>query len=205
MPLKSLLLTSALVAFTAAAPSARSTDVSVAERTSWTIDGARSDVRFTVTKLGFEDVTGIFHESEGTIQYEPDRPERSRIEWRIKVASVTTEATNRDKTLQAPEYFDAARHPYLSFVSQSVRGLSGGRLEVLGHLTMRGVTRPLVTTVNVVNRGPTPAFETAFEVNRYDFGIAGGSVMGRLIGRTVRVRLVAAVVPDSTNSEGDAR
>jgi polyisoprenoid-binding protein YceI len=205
MPLKSLLLTSALVAFTAAAPAARSIDESVAERTSWTIDGSRSDVRFVVTKFGFEDVTGIFHESEGTIEYDPDRPERSRIEWRVKVASVTTDATNRDKALQAPEYFDAARHPYLSFVSQSVRGLPGGRLEVSGQLTMRGVTRPLVTTVNVVTRGPAPAFETAFEVNRYDFGIAGGSVMGRLIGRTVRIRLVAAVVPDSTNSQGGAR
>ncbi len=205
MPLKSLLLTSALVAFIAAVPSGGSVDTSVAERTHWTIDGSRSDVRFIVTKLGFEDVTGIFHESEGTIQYEPDHPERSRIEWRVRVASVTTDATNRDKTLQAPEYFDAARYPYLSFVSQSVRGLSGGRLEVSGQLTMRGVTRPLVTTVNVVSRGPAPAFETAFEVNRYDFRIVGGSVMGRLIGRTARIRLVAAVVPDSANSERGAR
>ena len=205
MPLKSLLLISALVAFTAAAPAARTIDDSVVERTSWTIDGSRSDVRFIVTKFGFEDVTGVFHESEGTIQYEPDRPEHSRIEWRIKVASVTTDATNRDKALQSPEYFDAARHPYLSFVSQSVRGLPGGRLEVSGQLTMRGVTRPLVTTVNVVTRGLAPAFETAFEVNRYDFGIVGGSVMGRLIGRTARIRLVAAVVPDSTNNEGGAR
>ena len=205
MPLKSLFLTSALVAFTAAAPAARTDDCSAAERTSWTIDGSRSDVRFTVTKFGFEDVTGIFHESEGTIQYDPAHPEHGRIEWRIKVASVTTEATNRDKTLQAPEYFDAARHPCLTFVSQSVRGLPDGRLEVSGELNMRGVTRPLVTTVRVVTSGPSPTFGTAFEGNRYDFGIAGGSVMGRLIGRTVRVRLVAAVVPDLTISEGDAR
>jgi hypothetical protein len=62
-----------------------------------------------------------------------------------------------------------------------------------------------VTTVNVVTRGASPVFETAFEVNRYDFGIVGGSVMGRLIGRTARVRLVAAVVPDSMNSKGEAR
>jgi polyisoprenoid-binding protein YceI len=205
MPLKSLLLTSALVAFTAAAPAARPLDNSAAERTRWTIDGSRSAVQFIVTKFGFEDVTGIFHESEGTIQYEPDRPEQSRIEWRVKVASVTTDAANRDRALQSPEYFDAARHPYLSFVSRSVRALSANRLEVSGQLTMRGVTRPLVTAVNVVTRGPSPSFETAFEVNRYDFGIAGGSVMGRLIGRTVRIRLVAAVVPDSTNSQGGTR
>lgn len=201
MPLKSLFLTSALVALTAATPIARSSDVVAAERTTWTIDGSRSDVRFTVTKLGFEDVTGVFHESEGTIQYDPDRPERSRVEWRIRVASVTTEATNRDKALQAPEYFDAARHPYLAFVSQSVRRLADGRLEASGLLTMRGVIRPLVTTVRHVTSGPYPTFETAFEVDRYDFGIVGGSIMGRLIGRTIRVRLVAAVVPDSRNGK----
>ena len=205
MPLKSLLLTSVLVAFTAAVPAARTTDAVVAERTSWTIDGSRSDVRFTVTKLGFEDVTGIFHESDGTIHYDSDHPERSRIEWRIRVASVTTEATNRDQALQAPEYFDAARHPYLTFVSQSVRRLPDGRLEVSGQLTMRGVTRPLVTLVRPLTTGPVPKFETAFEVNRYDFGIAGGSVMGRLIGRTVRVRLVAALVPDAVNGGGEKR
>src|SRR5688572_30845979 len=104
MPLKSLLLTSVLAAFSVAAPAPRTSDVSVTARTNWTIDGARSDVRFTVTKLGFEDVTGIFHESEGTIQHDADRPEHSRIDWRIRVASVTTEATNRDKALQGPEY-----------------------------------------------------------------------------------------------------
>jgi polyisoprenoid-binding protein YceI len=86
-----------------------------------------------------------------------------------------------------------------------VRELAGGRLEVTGQLTMRGVTRPLMTTVGVGTRGASPVFDTAFEVNRYDFGIAGGSVMGRLIGRTVRVRLVAAVVPDVMTSEGGTR
>ncbi len=192
MQFNSLVLTSALVAFTAAVPAARSSRF-VAGPTTWTIDGSRSDVRFTVTKLGFDDVTGIFHESEGSIEYDPDHPERSRVEWRIRVASVTTEATTRDKTLQATEYFDAARYPYLTFVSRSVRGLPGGPLEVTGALTLRGVTRPLVTTVRHATSGPTPTFETGFEVDRYDFGIAGGSIMGRLIGRTVRIRLVAAV------------
>ena len=197
MHFRNLLLTPVLVALTVAAPAARSTGAAVADQTNWVIDGTRSDVRFTVTKLGFEDVTGIFHESEGTIHHDPGRPERSRIEWRIRVASVTTEATNRDKSLQAPEYFDAARHPYLTFVSQSVRGLPDGRLEVAGQITMRGVARPLVTVVRPLTGGASPTFETVFEVDRYDFGIAGGSVMGRLIGRKVRVRLVAAVVPDS--------
>lgn len=193
MHFKSLILTMAAATAIAAAPTVRSHDTAGADPTVWTIDGPRSDARFTVTKLGFEDVTGVFRESEGEIQYDPDHPEASRVLWRIRVASVITDATNRDETLQGPEYFDAARHPFLQFASQSVRRLGDGRLEVAGLLTMRGVTRPLVTTVRHVPGGAHPVFETAFEVNRYDFGIVGGTFMGRLIGRTVRVRLVAAV------------
>lgn len=193
MHFKSLLLTFALVAVPAAAPADWSNDIAHVDRATWVIDGSKSDARFTVTKLGFEDVTGVFRESEGEIQYDPDHPEASRVLWRIRVASVITDATNRDKALQGPEYFDAARHPFLQFASQSVRRLDDGRLEVSGLLKMRGVTRPLVTAVRHVPGGAHPTFETAFEVDRYDFGIVGGAVMGRLIGRTVRVRLVAAV------------
>jgi polyisoprenoid-binding protein YceI len=175
-----------------AAPDARTSGLPAAP-VDYAIDAARSEVRFTVTKLGFEDVTGVFRESEGTIRYDNERPEASRIQWRIRVASVLTDEKNRDESLQASEYFDAARHPYLEFSSQTVRRLGDGRLEVSGPLTMRGVTRPVVVTVRHVPGDPLPRFETDFTVNRYDFGITGGRVLGRLIGRSVRIHLVAAV------------
>jgi polyisoprenoid-binding protein YceI len=59
---------------------------------------------------------------------------------------------------------------------------------------MRGTTRP--TTLVVRHTGPAaaPIFETDFEVDRYDFGITGGRVMGRLIGRTVRIHLRAVTM-----------
>lgn len=162
----------------------------------WTIDPTRSEVRFTVTKLGFEDVTGVFRESEGEIQYDADRPEASRVNWRVRVASVLTDASNRDKALQQPEYFDAPRCPYLEFASQSVRRLDAGRFEVSGPITIRGVSRPITFTVRSVPGDPLPRFETDFTVDRYDFGITGGTIMGRLIGRTVRVHLMAGVRPN---------
>ena len=79
MQLKNLFLTFALVAAAAAAPAANPFEVAGAERTNWRIDSSRSEARFTVTKLGFEDVTGVFHESEGTIQHDVDHPQNSRV------------------------------------------------------------------------------------------------------------------------------
>lgn len=161
----------------------------------YVIDPARSEVRFTVTKLGFSDVSGTFRESAGEIRYDAANPGASAIRWRVRVASVLTDAPNRDASLQQPEYFDAKRHPELIFESRRVSARADGVLAVTGDLTMRGTTRS-ITIEAKVRRGLTgPVFETDFEVDRYDYGIAGGTVMGRLIGRTVRVHVRAAALP----------
>lgn len=153
----------------------------------WRIDPARSVVEFTVTKLGFADVPGRFTDFTGIVRYDPIRAANSSIEWTVRVASVATDAANRDRTLQAPEYFDAGRHPELGFRSTRVRSLGEGRLEVDGDLTIKGITRPQRIVATPVDGG----FQTTFELDRFDFEIVGGTVMRRLIGRTVRVHLTA--------------
>ena len=153
----------------------------------WQLDPTQSVVQFTVTKLGFEDVTGRFLDFAGSVRYDAANPADSSVQWSVKIASVKTDARNRDRALQSVEYFDAARHPEMTFRSDRVRPLGNGRLQVDGQITIKGQSRPLSILAEPVDGG----FESRFELNRYDFGIVGGSVMGRLIGHTVRVRLVA--------------
>jgi len=153
------------------------------------IDPARSHVGFTVTKLGFSDVEGSFKDFEVDLRYDPERPERSSVRWRVRVASVKTDAANRDRALQSVEYFDAAQHPELTFASHRVRALDGSRLEVDGDIAIKGRTRPLTITVQRTADGA--GFETRFALDRHDFDVYGGRVMSRLIGRTVRVHIVA--------------
>jgi polyisoprenoid-binding protein YceI len=159
---------------------------------SWRIDPSRSEVRFTITKLGFDDVTGVFRESEGEIRYDPAHPESSAIQWRVRVASVLTDASNRDRALQSEQYFDAGRHPFLSFVSREVREAADGMLDVAGDITIRGVTRSLTVRVRPRVTAAGPSFETDFTIDRYQFGVVGGSTLGRLIGREARLHLLAA-------------
>jgi polyisoprenoid-binding protein YceI len=160
----------------------------------WRLDPERSVVQFTVTKLGFEDVTGVFRDFSGVVRYDPASPVESSVEWSVKVSSVKTDASNRDRSLQSAEYFESARHPEMTFRSERVRPLGDGRLQVEGPITIKGRSRPLTILVVPSQRG----FETSFELNRYDFDIVGGSVMGRLIGRTVRVKLLAIAAASTT-------
>jgi len=160
----------------------------------WRLDPQRSVVEFTVTKLGFADVTGRFLDFAGRVRYDAAQPEHSSVEWIVTVASVRTDAANRDRSLQAPEYFDAERYPELSFRSTRVTRLEDGRLRVEGTITIRGTSRPMIVMANAIDGG----FETRFELDRYDFGIVGGRVMSRLIGRTVRIHLRAVADREDT-------
>jgi polyisoprenoid-binding protein YceI len=152
----------------------------------WQVDRARSSVNFTVTKLGFADVDGRFTDFTADVHHDPSHPERSTIAWNVRIASVLTDAANRDRSLLGADYFDAAAYPTMSFRSQRVRPLDGGRLEIAGAITIRGHTEPLTVVATPVEGG----FETRFEIDRLRFNVRGGTVMSRLIGRMVRVHLV---------------
>jgi polyisoprenoid-binding protein YceI len=160
----------------------------------WNVDPARSVVQFTVTKLGYQDVTGQFLDFSGAVRYDAANPSNSSVQWRVRISSVRTDARGRDESLQAREYSDSARHPEMAFRSERVTALDEGRLQVHGVITIKGQSRPLQLVVSPIDGG----FETRFELDRYDFGIAGGRVMGRLIGRTVRVRLVAMAAKEGS-------
>jgi polyisoprenoid-binding protein YceI len=183
---------------TATAPPAPPTGTPAVIAAEWPIDRAHSRVTFTVTKWGFVEVEGRFLDFSGTILYDSARPDLSRVDWRVRVASVETGAVKRDQSLLGPDYFDAARHPELRFTSERVKPLPANQIEVQGTLTMRGRSRPLTIRVTcggvhaVPGEGTFEIFQTEFTVNRYDYGIEGGTVLGPAISRDVRVKLVAA-------------
>ena len=98
-----------------------------------------------------------------------------------------------------PEYFDAASHPELRFTSERVRALGPSELEAAGTITIRGKARPLTVRIAGGGRHAAPGegmfemFSTEFTVNRYDFGVVGGPVVGPVISRDVKVKIIAAV------------
>jgi len=78
-----------------------------------------------------------------------------RLEGAVKVASVSVKDENLRAHLQSPEFFDAERHPEISFSSSNL-GIEGDRVEVDGELTMKGITKP-IHAIGTVN-GPTEDF-----------------------------------------------
>jgi polyisoprenoid-binding protein YceI len=60
---------------------------------------------------------------------------------KARIASLQVKDESLEAHLQSPEFFDAERHPELTFVSKEIRR-DGDTVEIDGDLTLKGITRP---------------------------------------------------------------
>jgi polyisoprenoid-binding protein YceI len=152
--------------------------VSAAAQTSiWTIDPKHSTAQFTVRHLAISNVSGNFTNVTGTIDLNEKDITQSQVSAVIDVSSVDTRVSDRDKDLRSPNFFDVEKYPTIEFKSKRIVN-SGGKLQVIGDLTMHGTTRDVTLDVD----GPTPelndpwgnvrrGFSASTTLNRKDFGL----------------------------------
>lgn len=151
-------------------------------------DPAHSMVQWRVNHFGFNDYFGIFGDVEGTLQLDPANPAQSSVDVTIPVASVTVASEGlRQHLLRpgkdggTPDFFGPEPAP-ARFVSKSVQVSPGGMTaDIVGDLTLNGVTREVALYARFTGTGPNPmtkaetvGFEGRGVIKRSDFGIAFG-------------------------------
>ncbi len=145
----------------------------------WTIDDAHSKVGFSAKHLLISTVTGQFNKFSGKAFIDETTLANTKLSVEIDVKSVDTRQPDRDKHLRTSDFFDADKHPKMTFVSTHVER-DGKNLKVTGDLTMRGVTKPVVLTVDTLTPevdSPAPGWKlrgahATGKINRKDFGVA---------------------------------
>ena len=88
-----------------------------AQADTYKIDPVHSAIRFKVRHF-FSYVNGSFQKFEGTIQFNPDQPEKSSVTAKIETASINTGNEKRDGDLRSPMFFDVEKYPTIVFQSQ---------------------------------------------------------------------------------------
>ena len=106
----------------------------------WNIDPVHSEVSFSVRHLMVSKVKGSFKTFDGTITI-AENPLDSKVEAHIDASSIDTRDENRDNHLRSADFFEVESHPQITFVSTAVRPAGGSDYEVIGDLTIHGVTR----------------------------------------------------------------
>jgi polyisoprenoid-binding protein YceI len=128
---------------------------------------------------------------------------------RVDSISVVEPAAMRASVL-GPEFFDAERHPEITFRSTAVRLTEDGRAEVDGELTIRGVMRPVTASGHYAPPRPSDFGEVAglqlqTSFDRREFGfewqtqLPGG---GDAVSWDVEVEIDLLLVREDADGEG---
>jgi polyisoprenoid-binding protein YceI len=165
----------------------------------WNIDPVHSVAEFKVKHMMISNVKGQFTALQGTLTHSEKSVTESHVEVTIDAASVNTRDPQRDAHLKSADFFDVEKFPTLTFKSTRISQVGDGELSMSGDLTLHGVTRPVVFTVE----GPTASGKDPWgnirmgasattKINRKDFGLTWNAALetgGILVGEEVTITL----------------
>lgn len=170
----------------------------------WKMDSAHSEVKFKVRHLVISTVTGNFNQFSGTAESNNGDFTDAKITFEADVNSIDTKSEQRDGHLKSADFFDAANHPKLSFVSKSLTKKSEDEYELTGDLTIRGATKEvkLAVAYNGTVKGfggsfDVAAFEINGKINRQDFGLKWSALTetgGVVVSDDVKLEILAEFV-----------
>jgi polyisoprenoid-binding protein YceI len=168
----------------------------------WSLDPIHSEIKFKVKHLMVAHVTGNFQTFSGTVEAEKEDFSDAKISFEANTDSVTTHNEQRDAHLKTADFFHAAEHPKMKFVSKSIEKKSDEDYTVKGDLTILGITKEVSLAVTYYGTAmgfggvQVAGFEIHGKVNRQDFGLkfnalteTGGFVIGDEVKIDINVEL----------------
>lgn len=175
----------------------------LAQTSNWNIDPNHSTAQFTVRHLGISNVTGNFTKVTGSVVLNDKDITQSQVSASIDVNSINTRVEARDKDLKSPNFFDVEKYPAIEFKSKRIVS-SGGKLQLIGDLTIHGTTREVTLDVD----GPTPemtdpwgnsrrGISATTAINRRDFNLVYNNLLKTgeaVVGDNVKIQIDAEMV-----------
>lgn len=168
----------------------------------WKIDQAHSEIKFKVKHLVVSTVTGQFKDFDATIKSEKPDFADAEISFEADINSIDTKNEQRDGHLKSEDFFDAPNHPKLKFISTSIKKKTDNEYEVIGSMTIRGITKEIKLnaeyngTVKGFGGIDVAGFEISGQINRFDYGLkwntlteVGGVVVGENVKLEIAVEL----------------
>jgi polyisoprenoid-binding protein YceI len=140
----------------------------------WSVDPVHSHVGFALDYM-VGTFSGSFNEFDATVR-------DGALKGSAKVSSIQVKDPNLEAHLQSPDFFDAERHPELSFESRSIERV-GDDVKIEGEITIKGHSEPVEITGVVTEPFEDPFGGTRFglkleaKVDRTRFGISWNNAL----------------------------
>jgi polyisoprenoid-binding protein YceI len=135
----------------------------------WNVDKAHTQDSISVRHLGVSFIRGDMKVADASLNIDEANPEQSSIVATIDVASLSTGEPGRDGHLKAGDFFDVETYPHITFVSKKVSPGQGGKLDVVGDLTIKDVTNE----VQLTGEHAGPVSDPVSSKRKMGFGLQG--------------------------------
>lgn len=140
-------------------------------------EGDHQFITFKISHLGYSWLYGRFNDFDGQFVYDAENPENSSVEVTVDTSSVDSNHGERDKHLRSDDFLHVSEFPEATFRSKRVEVDDEGEADIIGDLTLRGVTKEITLDVEMLGHGDDPwggyrmGFEAGTEFKLSDFGI----------------------------------
>ena len=119
-------------------------------------EGAHASIQFKIKHLGYSRLTGRFNKFDGQFSYDSAKLADSKIVMNIDVSSLDSNHAERNKHLKGKGFLETDKYPKSTFVSSKVVPHDDGTFDVIGNLTLHGVTKEVVISASKVGEGNDP-------------------------------------------------
>ena len=139
----------------------------------YTLDPSHTYVQWYINHFGFSNPSGKWMAS-GTVTLDEKNPQNSKVNATVKIADIVTGINELDNHLRSPSFFNTARFPTATFVSDKIDVINKDEANVHGILTLHGVSKPVLLHVKLNKSGMNPisnkqavGFSATAQINRF--------------------------------------
>jgi polyisoprenoid-binding protein YceI len=140
-------------------------------------EGAHQFVMFKISHLGYSYLYGRFNDFDGQFVYDAQNPANSSVSVTVQTDSVDSNHAERDKHIRSDDFLHVDEFPEATFTSKRVEVDGEGEADIIGDLTLHGVTREITLDAEMIGHGADPwggyrmGFKAGTEFQLDDFGI----------------------------------
>lgn len=149
---------------------------SQAEAMHYQLNPEHTSVIATWTHFGFSHPTADIPDSTGSLVFDKDQPEQSRVDVTLPVSKIDSHVAALTKEFKGAEYFDVAKYPNATFHSTKVVAKGDNKFDVEGNLTLKGITKPVTLHATLNQQAMHPmvkkqaiGFDATGTIKRSDF------------------------------------
>ncbi len=140
---------------------------------SWTLT-PQSNVGFEIKSLGVTVVRAKFNRVQSSMQFDAKAPQYASTNFVMDVNSLSLSKPSLKNMILGEDLFYASKYKTANFKSTSFKDLGGGQYNIVGNLTLRGITKPVsfnTTLKPSANNANLLDVQSSAVINRSDFGM----------------------------------